>query len=103
MCHDPEPGATASLVVESTPDADVDLDAVLADLGGEVVREGRFVTVVELSEARVASLCAVAGLARVETTDTLGLALEDGDTGTDPDPDPETGEGAATDGDAPVD
>jgi hypothetical protein len=91
MRDDPDPEGTASLVVETAADADVALADVVADLDGELVREGRFVTVVELPEPRVAALCAVEGLARVETTDTLGLALTD-----DRDPDPDAGSGSGS-------
>ena len=84
---------TAALLVETAADADVALADVVADLDGELVREGRFVTVVELPEPRVAALCAVEGLARVETTDTLGLAPTDG---RDPDPDAGSGSGSGS-------
>lgn len=87
MRDDPDERGTARLVVE-TADAGPDLAAVLPDLDGEVVREGRFATVVELPERRVAALVALDGLERVETADTLGLGL---------DPDrPGDGGGAAT-------
>jgi hypothetical protein len=74
---DPDPQTTVDLAVEPTDEA-VDLAGVLADLDGRLVREARFVTVVRLPERRVGAFLDRVGadLDRVETAETLGLALE---------------------------
>lgn len=74
---DPDPETTVDLAVEPADDA-VALAAPVADIGGEVLREARFVTVVRLPERRVAAFLDRVGseLERVETADTLGLALD---------------------------
>jgi hypothetical protein len=75
MRTDPDPDRDARLVVElaggaAGADEGVDLAAVVA-------AEGRFGTTVVVPETAVDALCSTPGLARVETANTLGLALED--------------------------
>jgi hypothetical protein len=78
MRSEPIPGETAPLVVE-LGDADREhLEAHLDDTDGHVVESLQFdEVVVSVPESLVAEVCEVDGLARVETADTLGLALEE--------------------------
>ncbi|MGM0592700.1 MAG: hypothetical protein ACQETI_13955 [Halobacteriota archaeon] len=76
---DPTPGKTASLVVELDDGASIErLEAAVSNLGG-TVEPLRFSSRVELPEPAVADLCEVSGVVRIETTDVLGLALDDSD------------------------
>jgi hypothetical protein len=89
MRTDPDPDRDARLVVERAGDGDAggedgdteaaDLAAVVAGLGGRVAEEGRFTTTVVVPETAVDDLCSTPGLARVETANTHGLAVEDVD------------------------
>jgi hypothetical protein len=77
---DPTPGERVGLVVELADGTDpaVVRDAV-ADLGGRVTGELRFADLrVELPEPAVAAFLDRGGLTRVETTDTVGLGINDG-------------------------
>ncbi len=84
MRDDPASGERATLVVELAPDADADafLEAV-ERLGGTVEAELRFDAVrLTLAEEAVADLCALSGLAVVETDNAVGYG---GDAGEDVD------------------
>lgn len=80
MRDDPLSDEEASLVVE--PDESMtadDLRAAVADVGGTVDAELEFdCYLVRLPETAVADLCAVEGLDRVETADTISLGVEPG-------------------------
>lgn len=94
---DPTAGEDVSLLLgfdEGDGDPPVEaVEAVVADVGGTVDRQLEFATVeVTVPEPAVARLCEFDGLARVETSGTLGLAVDtvagpeepDGDAGDDP-------------------
>ncbi len=84
MCDDPVPGERATLVVELADGADdaAFADAV-ADLGGAVEAELRFDSYrIVVDETAVAQLCALSGLAVVETDNAVGYG---GDAGEDVD------------------
>jgi hypothetical protein len=80
MCEDPIADEFVTLVVAFADDADAEtaretVESLAAERGGAVDRDLRFADLaVSLPEAAVADLCAVDGLARVETDATLDLS-----------------------------
>lgn len=118
---DPTPGEDVSLLlgfdeVDGEPPVEA-VEAVVTDAGGTVDRQLEFATVeVTVPEPAVPALCELDGLSRVETSGTLGLAVDtvsgpeepDEDAGNDPESsagaaDEEThdGSGDAAESDAP--
>lgn len=76
MREDPLPDEDVTLVVEFEDDADREAFAdVVEDADGEIERDLRFADVaVRVPETAVADLCAVDGVERIETDNTLELA-----------------------------
>lgn len=75
---DPMPGESVSLVVELTGDDRYDtLVATVTDLDGSVDRDlGFSAHLVTLPEPAVEALCALDGIDRIETADTISLGIE---------------------------
>lgn len=80
MREDPFEDESVTLVVEFDAEADSErtreaIEALAEEHGGEIERDLRFADLaVSLPETAVADLCAVDGLARVETDRTLSLS-----------------------------
>lgn len=77
--EDPTEGETVALAVTAADDADTDaLVEALTEAGGTVEERLRFGTLrVTVPEPRVADVCALDGIASVETANTLGITGED--------------------------
>ncbi|WP_435144568.1 hypothetical protein [Halobaculum sp. P14] len=85
MRDDPDPDADVTLVVELDALDEASFRAAVDDAGGDVDAELRFDSYrVTLPETGVADLCALDGLATVETTNAVGYG---GDAGEDVDGD----------------
>lgn len=81
MRDDPFEDETATLVVELADAERSDLDETLAGVNGSFERELQFGSfLVSIPESNVAAFCETDGLERVETADTLGLAIDDGES-----------------------
>ena len=80
MRDDPFADQTATLVVELDAAERSDLDATLDEVDGAFERELQLGSyLVSMPETRVDAFCEMDGLARVETANTLGLAIDDGE------------------------
>jgi hypothetical protein len=77
--ENPTEGETVALAVTAADDADTDaLVEALTEAGGTVEERLRFGTLrVTVPEPRVAAVCALDGIASVETANTLGITGED--------------------------
>ena len=80
MCADPLPEELATLVVELADRDGDDFRAAVGDLGGDVEAALPFESYrVALPEEAVAELCALDGLAVVETVDAVGYGGDSGE------------------------
>ncbi|WP_363464262.1 hypothetical protein [Halogeometricum borinquense] len=80
MRKQPFEDETATLVVELDEAEQSDLDAALDAADGSLERELQLGSLlVTMPETSVDGFCSMEGLARVETADTLGLAIDDGE------------------------
>ncbi|WP_239524283.1 hypothetical protein [Halogeometricum borinquense] len=80
MRKQPFEDETATLVVELDEAEQSDLDAALDAADGSLERELQLGSLlVTMPETSVDEFCSMDGLARVETADTLGLAIDDGE------------------------
>lgn len=81
MRDDPFEDETAALVVELDDAERSDLEATLAAVDGSFERELQLGSLlVAIPEPNVGAFCEMEGLERVETADTLGLAIDDGES-----------------------
>jgi hypothetical protein len=74
--EDPDPDSTVALVIDPAPDDAASIARAVESRGGSVERRLRFGSLeVVVPEPAVADLCDRDDVARIETTDTLGLGL----------------------------